>query len=48
VETPDFRALQTGRPKDRNGVMAKKGGCYSLIACISGTTPKICIARFML
>ena len=26
----------------------KKMGCYALIACISGTTPKICIARFML
>jgi hypothetical protein len=26
----------------------KKWGCYALIACISGRTPKICIARFKL
>jgi hypothetical protein len=29
-------------------VVAKKRVFYALMACISGTTPKICIARFRL
>ena len=45
VETLDLCPLKTARAFL---VSRQKRGCYALIARISGTTPKICIARFKL